>query len=189
MFKRCLITVVLCLNLSGCIGAAVVAGGAAASVILSDERPLTTIAADQTIEHLAAKALSQNETLKQTNISLTSLNRRVLLTGQVSSTSQRVLAYRLVKSVPKVIQVYNQIVVTPQPSVLSTSQDAWLTSKVRFGLLNTHALHSNQIRITTENGVVYLMGILTPTQQKLATNTVRKISGVRKVVTLFETIH
>lgn len=189
MFKRCLITVFLCLNLSGCIGAAVVAGGAAASVILYDERPLTTIAADQNIEHLASKALTQNATLQNTNISLASLNHRVLLTGQVYSTSQRVLAYRLVKSVPKVIQVYNQIVVATPPSALSASQDSWITGKVRFGLLNTHALHSNQIRITTENGVVYLMGILTPTQQKLATNTARKVSGVRKVVTLFETIH
>ncbi len=189
MFKRLLLLASLCTQLCGCLGAAVVAGGTAASMVLYDERPISVMVTDQKIEHIASKSLDENASLKGHYIDVTSLNQRVLLTGRVASNTQRVLAYRLVKNVPQVLNVYNQITVSSEPSLLQNTQDAWLTNKVRLALMNTKGLHSNQIRITTYQGVVYLMGILTQHQQHIATQTARKVPGAHKIVTLFEVAH
>ena len=66
------------------------------------------------------------------------------------------------------------------------SKDSWITTKVKTEMMATSGLHSTQVKVVTENGVVYLMGMLTPQQSELATNVARRIDGVREVVKVFQ---
>jgi osmotically-inducible protein OsmY len=174
--------------LNGCAGG-IIASGTAASSIIYDERSIQVMLEDKNIEHLAATAIQQNKTLNKTHISTSSLNHKVLLYGEVQTPQQRTIAYRLISNIPKVKHVFNQIKVNESPSIFDTSQDSWITSKVKMSLFKAKKLHSAQVKVITENKVVYLMGILTKKQQSIATNYARKTAGVRKVITIFETVN
>ena len=184
--KKIILFSTCALFISGCAPGLVVAGGTAISSVVYDKRPMKVIYQDQTIEHLASKALNDTPALEKTKINVNSLNHRVLLTGVTSTSTQRSLAVRLVNHVPNVKRVYNRIRLG-QPSMIDFTKDSWLSSKVRLALFDQKNLKSAQVKITVSNGVVYLMGILVPSQQRLATHTARTVTGVKKVVTLYET--
>ena len=82
-------------------------------------------------------------------------------------------------------RVYNEITIRKPISLWQRSQDAWITTKVKTEMLAKKDLHSTQIKVVTENSVVYLMGMLTPQQAELATDVARRIDGVREVVKEF----
>ena len=66
------------------------------------------------------------------------------------------------------------------------SKDAWITAKVRSAMLADFSLNSTQIKVTTEDGTVYLMGIVTERQASTVTDIAKQIRGVKRVVKLFE---
>ena len=173
--------------LNGCAGG-IIAGGSAASSIIYDERSIQVMLEDKNIEHLAASAIKENQQLKNTHISTSAMNHKVLMYGETSTPQQRTIAYRLISSIPKVKHVYNQVTINPNQSIIDSSNDSWITSKVKMSLFKAKQLHSSQVKVITENGVVYLLGILTKQQQLVATDATRKTSGVQKVITIFETV-
>jgi osmotically-inducible protein OsmY len=181
-----LIILVASTVLAGCV-VAVVAGAAAGMVY--DRRSITTIEADARLFHIIHTALVKDPQLKrQSRILVTSFNRVVLLVGQVSSPSLRVVAENSARQAPGVVRVYDELTVSYPIPLAQRSEDSWITGQARSKMLTKQGLESGSIRIVTENGVVYLMGILTQEQGNLAVDVARRIQGVVKVVKIFQYI-
>jgi len=185
--KRTLILLFGCVWLSGCAG--LFLAGAAGSFIVYDSRSLSTVEADARIYYLVNKSIVRDSELRDARISVTSFNRNVLLTGQVPKASQRVIAEKIAQRVANVRRVYDEIVVGPPAAYTQRSRDIWITGEVRSKMLAKKGLESGFIRIVTEDSVVFLMGNVTKSQASLAVDVARQVSGVNKVVKIFQYIH
>ncbi|ODU49799.1 MAG: transporter [Thiobacillus sp. SCN 63-374] len=175
-------------QLHGC--AAVVVGGAATgAAVATDRRSTGVFVADQEIELRAMTRL--RETFPENTggkISVTSYNRQVLLTGQVPDEAVRARATDIVKDVPDVRTVFNELAVSGITSLTSRASDTTVTGNVKARLLRNESVPGTQIKVVTEAGVVYLMGLLTQAEAGVATEVARTTSGATKVVTLFEIV-
>ncbi|MFT4060530.1 MAG: BON domain-containing protein [Legionella sp.] len=172
--------------LAGCV-AAVVTGAAVGMVY--DKRGVITMEADARLFHVIHKAIVTNPQLRDSRILVTSFNRVVLLVGQTPAASLRVLAEKIAQSTPGVQRVYNEVSVKYPIPLTQRTKDSWITSQVRSSMLTRAGLESGSIRIVTENGIVYLMGIVDAYQANLAVDVARRVNGVRKVVKIFQYIH
>lgn len=176
-------------NLSGCV--AVLVGGAmvGTAVVTSDRRTVASQAEDTTIE---LKAVNRISTVfgKEVHVNVNSYNRTVLLTGEVKDEATKVRVEDEIKAIENVRTVVNEIQVSAFLSGFgSRSSDALLSAKVRSKLLGTPDIYSSSFEIVTENGVVYLMGRVSHREGETATEAVREVSGVQKVVRVFEYIN
>lgn len=174
------------LILGGCV-AAVVTGAAVGMVY--DKRGMLTIEADTRLFHQIHTKIVTNRQFSDSRILVTSFNRVVLLVGQTPTASLRVLAEKIAQSVPNVQRVYNEVTIGYPIPLKQRTQDSWITSQVRSSMLARKGLESGSIRVVTENGVVYLMGIVHNQQAFLAVDVARRVNGVRKVVKIFQYIH
>lgn len=183
-FKSILL-IVACISITGCV-AAVVAGAAAGLVY--DKRSVKTMEADARLFHVIHTAIVTDPQFKESRILVTSFNRIVLLVGQTSSASLRVVAERIARNAPGVTRVYDEVTVGYPIPLAQRTKDSLLTGEIRSSMLTKKGLESGSIRIVTENGVVYLMGIATPEQANLAVDVARRVNGVVKVVKIFQYI-
>jgi osmotically-inducible protein OsmY len=184
--KKILYLVVLTLSLQGCffVGAA---AGAAAVAVVYDHRKVETILADQKISSKIADKINAVPALRsETHVSVTCFNQVVLLTGEATSPELRQQAENLARSVPNVKRIYNEITVKGPTSSLTRASDTWITTKIKTQMLATAGLKSSSIKVVTENGTVYLMGIVSRDQADTATDIARQVSGVQKVVKIFQ---
>ena len=172
-------------SLTSCV-AAVVAGAAAGLVY--DRRTVSTIEADARLFHVIHTAIVTDPQFRNSRVLVTSFNRVILLVGQASSASLRVVAERIARTAPGVTRVYDEIVVGDPISLSQRTKDSLITGQVRSAMLTKKGLESGSMRIVTENGVVYLIGIATPEQANLAVDVARRINGVVKVVKIFQYI-
>lgn len=186
MKYKSLVLILATALISGC--AAVVVAGAAVGMAGYDRRTVVTMEKDARIFHVIHKAIVSDPRFRDSRIEVSSFNRVVLLTGQTPAASLRVLAEKIAQTTPNVYRVYNEITVGYPLALSLRPRDGWVTGQVRSRLLATKGLESGSIRIVTENGVVYLMGIVTPEQSTLAVETARQTRGVRKVVKVFQYI-
>lgn len=187
--KKILLIVLLSGLLQGCFLAAgaVVAGGAVAGGVATDPRPMDTIREDENITSLANNMIAANNTLAtKTHISAVSYNRVVLLVGQAPTEEMRQQAVDLVKRVPNVKRIFNQITVGEPTSALRRSKDATITGNVKARMFATTNLQSNNFKIVTEDGTVYILGLATVQQGNIAAVVARDSSGVERVVKLIE---
>jgi len=160
-----------------------IAGGATTAY---DERTLSTIYQDEGISHQALGLINENEKFKDSNINVISINNIALIVGQVPNNETKELAEKEVKSISEVKKVYNQITIGNPTSALTRSNDAWLTTKVKTAMLAENGMQSTQVKVLTENSVVYLLGIVTTEEANVAVNVTKNIKGVKKVVKLFQ---
>ena len=175
-------------HLLGCAITAV-GGGAAAGAATFDRRTTGAIIEDQTIELKAYRSINANEELaKKTHINITSYNTAVLITGESPLDEMRQEVISLVTAVEKVTHVYNEITVAAPSSMVSRSGDVYITTKVKAKLFADKILNGLTIKIVTEKGVVYLMGLVSHQEAEIATNIARETGGVQKVVKLFQYI-
>lgn len=185
-------TMILCLALalfiSGCVPVVIAAVGATAGgAIIYDKRSTEVILQDIDITNKAAARLNQDPELQgQARVDIAVFNHVVLMVGQAQTEAFKQRAEDDIRDVPNVRRIYNQVEISPLSSLWDRSEDTWITSKVKTQMLATRGLSSSQIKVVTENKTVYLMGIVTPKQAELATEATRKVSGVRKVVKVFE---
>lgn len=185
-FQKIIGIILLGSCLSGCIPAALVVGATAGGAVIYDKRSVKTMSEDQNANGDANAALNAAPELKGTHIATAMFDHVLLLVGQTPTEQQRDLAYQLVSNVKNVSRVYNEITIQNPTSDWQRSHDAWITTKIKSEMLATPGLHSTQIKVVTENSVVYLMGILSPRQSDLAVNIARRADGVKKVVKVFE---
>lgn len=120
------------------------------------------------------------------HIEVTVFNHVVLLTGETPEAAWRQEADEIARSVNGVDKVYNQISIQGPTSSLTRTSDTWITTKVKSQMLATPNLKSGSIKVVTENGVVYLMGIVSREQADTAVEIARQVSGVQKVVKIFQ---
>jgi osmotically-inducible protein OsmY len=145
---------------------------------------------DSRNESLAAKRVRDaNPGLADANISVTSFDGIVLLTGQVSSAELIPIATAQVEPLRNVRKVHNELTVAGETSLLSRTNDSWLTTKVKSALSASESSDASRIKVVTENGVVYLMGLLTRAEADAAVDIARDIKGVQKIVKVFEYIN
>lgn len=168
--------------------AAVIVVGAAGGMAVYDRRSMTMIEHDARIFYLVHKRIVQDPRFRNSRILVSSFNEVVLLVGQTPTASLRVVAEKIVRQVPNVRRVYDEITVDYPLPLTQRSKDTLTTAEVRSRMLTQKGLESGSIRIITENGVVYLMGIATHEQANLAVNVARQVNGVRKVVKIFQYI-
>ena len=171
----------------GC--APLVAGGAVATgvIVAKDPRTAGTMIDDKAIQFKAADAIHQDESLSgQVHINITSYNGVVLLSGETPTPQMRARVEELVQGIEKVRRVYNEITVAAPSSGLTRSSDTLITTKVKTRMLTEKNFDSGRVKVVTENGTVYLMGLLSHDEAAVATEISRSVSGVQRVVRLFE---
>jgi osmotically-inducible protein OsmY len=186
--SRCMVAAVVLSStlLTGCLGV-FVAGAAAGGAIIYDRRTAEVQMEDKSIVFKIHREVQQQSIMDaRSHIEITSFNRIVLVTGEVpdAATKERVL--NKVKAVPRIRRVYDQIFIGPSPDLTERSRDTWITAKVKSLMVATEGLHSSQIKVVTEGGAVYLLGLVTPNQAELAVRVAREVNGVKRVVKLFE---
>lgn len=186
MLKTLLAVSVTCLLLQGC--AAIVATGAATGASVAHDRRTTgTQIEDEAIEFKIANAYRRVPELdKQSHINITSYNGIVLLTGETPDDALREQASQLARTVEKVRQVHNELTIAAPSSFLSRSSDVVIFTKIKTAMFVDHDLDPTRIDVTVENGAVYLMGLVTRSEGDVATSAARQVSGVQRVVKLFE---
>lgn len=170
--------------ISGC--AAVVVGGAAATgfIVGEDRRTVGTITEDQGIEVKAANRIEDK--VKDAHINVTSYNRAVLLTGEVPNEAAKADAERIARAVENVRSVFNELQVAGNASLQARTNDSVITSKVKARFVDASKFSPVHVKVVTENGVVYLLGMVKKQEAADATEVARTTGGVRKVVRLFE---
>ncbi len=125
---------------------------------------------------------------KNGHVNVNSFNRRVLLTGEVVDENAKAAAEREILAIDGVVSVMNELQVTGFSDFSARSNDTLLTTKVKATFVDNKELQANAIKVVTEAGVVYLMGRVTQREGGLAADLASSISGVRKVVKVFEYI-
>lgn len=174
--------------LSACVPLVVGGGMVAGTLVAVDRRTAGTVVEDESIEVKAASRI--RETLgDKARINVTSYNRQVLLTGEVGNETDKQALTRLAESVDNVRGVVNESAVAPFTATLSQrSADTFITGKVRASLMDAKDLQASAFKVTTENKVVYMMGIVTPREAKRAAEIARGVNDVTKVVRVFEVV-
>ena len=181
---RYILLACLCL-LSACTESMIV-GSTAKGVVTRDYRSFSTVAADTKIYKSLTEEFTNDPDFEKSHIVLSSFNRNVLLAGQTTSQEVRQKAEDLTKKTPQVKKVYNEIKMLGSSTHLTRTSDTWITSKVKTALFTQHGLRSGRIKVVTENGDVYLMGVVSEEQAKLAVKRTRSVPGVQRVVKVFE---
>lgn len=154
-----------------------------------DERTTGSFLDDEIIETKALVNIDKADPdLAKAHIVVISYNGIVLVAGQVSTEEQRQLAAQTVAKIQNVRRVHNELTLSGLTSILARSNDTWITTKVKSKFLATSSLEGIRIKVATENGVVYLMGLVTKPEADRAANIARKTAGVQKVVRIFEYI-
>ena len=170
--------------LQGCAPMAAV-GGVGVGVMVNDRRTSGTQIDDEGIELRASNRISDRFG-DRAHVNVTSFNRSVLLTGEVSNEATRAEIEKIVAGVTNVRGVTNEIAVAGSSALSARANDSYLTSKVKARFVDANYFNPFHVKVVTENSTVYLVGIVTEQEAKLATDIARTTGGVRKVVRLFE---
>ena len=164
------------------VGGAVVGG----SMVAIDRRTAGAQVEDQSIELKAAGRARELATLGHINV--TSYNRMVLITGEVPTEDDRARVEDAVARMENVRSVVNELQVAGNSSLGQRSNDAILAGKVKASFVDAKDLQAQALKVTTERGVVYLMGRVTEREATRAADVARSVPGVHKVVRVFEVI-
>lgn len=174
------------LLLQGCIGAVVVGSAAVATKTATDPRTVGTQVDDSTLEARVANALAKDlQIKKETHIVATAYQGKVLLTGQSPSPELASRAKQIAMGVDGTTEVYNEIRQGQPVSLGRASMDSWITTKIRSQLLTSDQVKSSNVKVTTENGEVFLLGLVTAEEGRAAAETASQVSGVQHVTTAF----
>ena len=173
-------------SMTGCapllIGGAMVSGG----LVATDRRTAGTQLEDQSIDLKAGARLRDLATLGR--IEVTSFNRIVLLTGEVPAEADRLAVEKTVAALENVRSVVNELAVMSNAGLGTRSNDTLLSAKVKASLVDAKDVQSNAFKVVSERGVIYLMGRVTEREASRGAEIARAISGVQKVVRVFEII-
>ncbi len=184
--KFALILLLPLIVLQGC-ATAVVTGAATGASIAHDRRSTGAVIDDQGIEFKASYALYQNkEIYDQSHINVTSYNGVVLITGETPSETLKQQVSSEIKAINKVKRIHNELIIAAPSSLPSRSSDAWITSKIKAKLTTEEGIDPFYVKVVTEHGVVYLMGILSHAEADKAVSLVTKAAGVQRVIKIFE---
>lgn len=180
------LALVSALMLQGC-ATAVVTGAATGASVAHDRRTTGAVIDDQGIEFKASYALFNNkEIYDQSHINVTSYDGIVLITGETPTEELKARVSAEVQQLPKVRRIHNELAIAAPSALPSRSSDAWITSKVKAKITTDEQLDPFYVKVVTERGVVYLMGMVSHAESDRAVDIVKKTAGVQRVVKIFE---
>jgi len=185
-FVKALTSVMLLSSLGAC-APLMFAGVAGTALVASDRRTSGAQLEDESIE-IRAQSRIRDNLGERVHINVTSYNRQVLLTGEVTAEKDRQGALQLVERIENVKSVVNELSVMPMSNLSERSNDLLISAKVKASYVDSKDLFASAFKVVTERGVVYLMGRVTQREAKSATEKTRNVNGVNKVVRLFEII-
>ena len=174
------------LLLQGCVAAAVVGAAGVATKTTTDPRTVGTQVDDSTLEARVSNAVSKDKQLKdEARIVATAYQGKVLLTGQAPTADMASRAKQIAMGVEGATEVYNEIRTGKPVSMGTASMDTWITTKVRSQLLTSDSVKSSNVKVTTENGEVFLRGLVTQEEGKSAAGIASGVGCVKQVTTSF----
>ena len=170
---------------SGCVP--LVLGGAAVggTMVATDRRDSSTLLDDQGIEMRVGRQI-YDAVSGSSHVNVTSWAGRVLLTGEVQTEQDKQRAEQVARGVANVREVINELGVMPSSGLGTRSSDSFVTSKVKSALAGTANVSVKDVKVITERGTTYLMGRVTAAEGEAATEAVRSVSGVERVIRVFE---
>jgi osmotically-inducible protein OsmY len=171
--------------LQGCAPIIMVGGAATGVIVAEDRRSTGTQVDDQNIEVKAGMRVEQMKN-EQIHVNITSYNRNVLLTGEAPTAAVKAEIEKAVATVDNVRGVVNEIAVAGASSFGTRTNDSYITSKVKAGFVTAQKFYPGHVKVVTEAGVVYLLGMVLRQEADDATEIARGVSGVQKVVRVFE---
>jgi osmotically-inducible protein OsmY len=184
LLRRVALVTLAAASLGGC--AALVVGGAVGTAfVVSDRRTSGVQLEDQAIELKTANRIRE-AVGERGHVNATSYNRTLLLTGEVASDADRTAIEQTVSRIENLRSTVNELAVMGSSSITARSNDAILTSKVKASYLDAKDIQANAIKVVTERGTVFLMGRVTEREATRAAELARGVSGVQKVVRVFE---
>ena len=184
--QKLVAALVLTASLGAC--APVMLGGAVMGTLMAtDRRTAGTQVEDEGIELRGASRIRE-KLGERGHVNLTSYNRQVLLTGEVPSAQDKQLVEQVMSTVENVRSIVNELGVMENSSLSQRSSDTLVTGKIKATLVDAQDLFANAFKVVTERGTVYLMGRVTQREANRATDMVRTIDGVKKVVRVMEII-
>lgn len=187
LYRYILILLVI-ITIQGC-AAAVVAGGATGAAVAVDRRTTGTMIEDESIELKAGQAFRNDPEINDNaHWNVTSFNTIVLVSGEAPTQEMKERMGNIIQGLPKVSHVYNEITIAAPSALVSRSSDSLITSKVKTKLLTLDNFDGTKVKVVTEKGVVYLMGLVSHEESDRATEATRQVGGVQKVVKLFQYI-
>jgi osmotically-inducible protein OsmY len=172
-------------SLAGCVPVVVVGAAAGGAMVATDRRTTGTQVDDESIELKVAHQASQQYG-DRIHLNVTSYNAVVLLTGEVPDQGVWASVGGIAKSAEKVRAVNNELVVAPNTDLSSRSNDTYITSKVKSRMIEANKFPPNAVKVVTERGVVYLIGIVSMEEGAAAGETAATTAGVVRVVKLFQ---
>jgi len=189
--KKLLGLMLVAVTLGASLGACVplVVGGAAVvgTMVVIDRRTSGVQLDDQNIELSATDSVNKKFG-DRVHVNITSFNFRVLLTGEVPTLQDKQLVEQMISGQKQVKSVVNELAVMGNSNLSQRSNDSWLTGRVKAALLDAKDLNVNAFKVVTERGITYLMGLVTQREADRGTEITRSVSGVQKVVRVFEII-
>jgi len=180
------LVMLMSLGLSAC-APVMLAGFAGTAMVASDRRTSGTQLEDETIE-LRGSARIRDALGERAHVNITSYNRQVLLSGEVATERDKQIVEGLLEKLENVKSVVNELSIMQPTSLSSRSNDLLLSAKVKAALVDSRDLFANAFKVVVERGTVYVMGRVTQREATSATNVIRNVNGVNKVVRLFEII-
>jgi osmotically-inducible protein OsmY len=184
LLRRVALVTLAASSLGGC-AALVVSGAVGTAFVVSDRRTSGVQLEDQAIELKAANRI--RETIgERGHVNATSYNRTLLLTGEVASEADRSAIEQNVSRIENLRSTVNELAVMGSSSLTARSNDAILTSKVKASYIDAKDIQANAVKVVTERGTVFLMGRVTEREATRAAELARGVSGVQKVVRVFE---
>ena len=180
------LAMLMSLGLSAC-APVMLAGFAGTALVASDRRTSGAQLEDETIE-LRGSARIRDALGERAHVNITSYNRQVLLSGEVATERDKQIVEGLLEKLENVKSVVNELSIMQPTSLSSRSNDLLLSAKVKASLVDSRDLFANAFKVVVERGTVYMMGRVTQREATSATNVIRNVNGVNKVVRLFDII-
>ena len=171
-------------SLQGCVPAVAVGVGAGV-MIAQDRRTTEAYIDDQKIESKAAQLIDE-QISSVMHVNVTSFNYRVLISGEVPDDDTKAEIEKIVSGIEKVRDVADELAVSPISSLASRSNDGLITSNVKLRLMNNEHFNADHIKVVTENGTVYLMGLVKHAEADTSTEITSTTQGVQRVIRMFE---
>lgn len=155
--------------------------------VAEDGRTFGSMVDDSSIVIKIDRLIKDNEKLSaRSHINITSINGMVLLTGETPEIDYRNNILTIARSVNGVKRTVDEIQISAPSSLGARSNDSWLTGKVKTKLIYDKRVDSTRVKVVSENKSVYLLGLVTHAEAEYATETTRSVSGIKRVVILFE---
>ena len=186
LLSKIVLGAALAASLSGCVALAV--GGAAATALATNDRRTIGMQTEDKAINVKAEIKMNQLTGENGHVNVTSYNRKVLLTGEVRDEAMKQAAEREVRAIDNVVSVINELEIAGPSSYTSRSHDALITTKVKASLVDKKTVSATAFKVTTERGIVYLMGLVTQREGNIAADVAKGVPGVNRVVKIFEYI-